>query len=159
MKLYEIEQAIAALVNEDGEIADIEQFEALALAREQKIEGVGCWVKNLEAEAKAIREEEKALADRRRANENKADRLRGYLSYFLHGEKYTSPRVSIGYRKSEAVELTVPDEQFIDWAQVARPELLKTTISVDKTAIRDALKRGEKFDFAYMFERRNMQIK
>ena len=55
MTLYEIDKDIQVLINEDGEIEDIERFDALAMERNKKIENVGCWVKNLDAEAAAIR--------------------------------------------------------------------------------------------------------
>ena len=155
MTLYEINRDILALVNEDGEIADIEAFEALNLAREQKIENVACWIKNLKADAAAIREEEKALSDRRRANENKAERLENFLAYALKGEKYNSPRVNITYRKSEAVELDVPDDVFMEHFA----EFVKVTPTINKTAIKDALKAGITNIPAHLSERQNMQIK
>ena len=155
MTLYEINRDILALVNEDGEIADIEAFEALNLAREQKIENIGCWVKNLSAEAKAIREEEKSLAGRRMVIENKAERLENYLAYILRGEKYNSPRLNVTYRKSEAVELDVSDEVFMEHFS----EFVKVTPTINKTAIKDALKAGITSSPAHLSERQNMQIK
>jgi hypothetical protein len=157
MTLYEINQQIISLINEDGEIADFDAFEALQLAREQKIENIGCWYKNLTAEAKAIREEEKALADRRRAAENKAERLENYLSFILNGEKYSSPRLNVTYRKSEAVELDVTDEVFMQ--SMDGTEFVKVTPSINKQAIKDALKTGNTDIPAHLVERQNMQIK
>jgi hypothetical protein len=159
MNLYEINEQIAGLVNEDGEIADIEQFEALSLARDTKIENIGLWVKNLEAEATAIEAEEKALEKRRKTAENNANRLRGYISKFLNGDKFTSPRICISYRKSTAVEFAVDEPDFIEWAAVKHPDLLKTTVAVDKAAIKEAIKGGEQIDFVRLAERQNMQIK
>lgn len=159
MTIYEINEQITALINDDGEIMDFEQFEALSLAKEQKIENIGCWVKNLDAEANAIKAEEKSLKERRTAAENKAERLREYLAGFLNGEKYSSPRVNISYRKSEAVELAVDENAFVEWAAVKRPDLVKTKIELNKTAIKDAIKGGEQIDGAYITERQNMQIK
>ena len=67
MNIYEIEQAITDLVDpETGEITDFEALDALSMARDEKIENVALWTKNLNAEAKAIREEEKALAEYQR---------------------------------------------------------------------------------------------
>ena len=100
MTLYEIDKEIQALITEDGEIEDIERFDALAMERDKKIENVGCWVKNLDAEAAAMREEEKTLAERRHRLESKAERLRAYLDHALDGAKFESPRVAISYRKS-----------------------------------------------------------
>lgn len=155
MTLYEIDQEILSLVNEDGEIADIECFESLNLAREQKIENVACWVKNLKAESAAIRDEEKNLAERRRANENKSDRLENFLAFALKGERYNSPRVNISYRRSEAVELEVADEVFMEHFT----DYVKQTPSINKAMIKDALKAGITDIPAHLTERQNMQIK
>lgn len=155
MTLYEIDQEILSLVNDDGEIADLEAFESLNLAREQKIENVACWVKNLKAESAAIRDEEKNLAERRRANENKSDRLENFLAFALKGERYNSPRVNISYRKSEAVELEVADEVFMEHFT----DYVKVTPTINKQAIKDALKAGITDIPAHLSERQNMQIK
>lgn len=158
MTLYEIDKEIQALITEDGEIADYEQFEALNMERDRKIENVGCWVKNLTAEAKAIREEEKALAERRRAAENKADRLKSYLDNALAGNSFTSPRVAIGYRTSKAVEIA-DESVFLAWAQLHAPELVRTTLAVDKTAVKDYIAGGGEVPCAAYVERKNIQVK
>ena len=77
MTLYEIDHAISeaferAIDPETGELINEEawaQLEALQMDREQKLENVALWVKDLNAEAAAIREEEKNLAKRRQSAE------------------------------------------------------------------------------------------
>mgnify|MGYP000917782718 FL=1 len=65
MNIYEIDNAMFSLIDEEtGEIKGYEAFEELQMQREEKIENVALWYKNLIAESKAIREEEKALAER-----------------------------------------------------------------------------------------------
>ena len=67
MTLYEIDKAIViatemAVDPETGEINDeamLQTLEQLKIDREHKIENIGCYVKNLEADAKAIKEESK----------------------------------------------------------------------------------------------------
>jgi len=158
MTLYDIDAGILALINEDGEIANIEEFEALNMARDAKIENISLWVKNLEADARAIRDEEKALAERRKANENKAESLKNYLSYFLQGQKFNSPRVGITYRKSESA--VVDDEDaFKAWAKEKLPHCLKVTVEVSKTELKAELKAGTDVKFARLVEKQNMQIK
>ena len=101
MTLYEIDAALTALVDPDtGEIADIAAMEQLQMDRQTKIENIALWRKNLASEARAIREEEKALAERRKSAEAKIDRLDAYLDYALAGEKFSTPRVAISYRKN-----------------------------------------------------------
>ena len=59
MNIYEIDNAMMSLIDEEtGEIKDFTAFEELQMQREEKIENVALWYKNLVAESKAIREEE-----------------------------------------------------------------------------------------------------
>ena len=56
MKLYEIENAILECIDtETGEVIDIERLNELQMERETKIENVACWIKDLKAEAEAIK--------------------------------------------------------------------------------------------------------
>lgn len=122
MKLYEIDQAIqeildGAVVDEaTGEVSmDLEALEALELQRQDKLEGVALAVKNISAEADAIRAEEKKLAARRKTLENKRDGLKDYLAYALNGEKLKTPRVAVSYRAG--VESAKIDDIWtvVDW--------------------------------------------
>ena len=145
MTLYEIDQAIIdtyenAVDQETGEIIDAELWDAydqLQEDREQKIENIGLYIKNLESDADAIKEEAKKLTLRAKLAENKAERLRGYLQHSLAGEKFNTPRLSVSYRKSQKVEvdhvrlMDIPDNLL----RYKDPE-------PDKTAIKEILKSG-----------------
>lgn len=158
MTLYEIDKGIQALITEDGEIEDIERFDALAMERDKKIENVGCWVKNLDAEAAAMREEEKTLAERRHRLENKAERLKAYLDHALDGAKFESPRMAISYRKSKAVE--IQDEAvFKAWAKDYAPALLKVAYTIDKTDVKNYIASGAECPCAEIAERKSMLVK
>lgn len=155
MKLYEIDAALEALIDQEtGEIADFEAFEALQMEREAKLENVGCWVKNLLSDAAGIKAEEKALADRRKALENRAESLKRYLARALgDGTKFSTPRVALSWRKSEAVEVNVPVDELSDEFLTFRdPE-------PNKAAIKEALKNGETVPGCEIVERQNLQIK
>ena len=155
MTLYEIDSQITALIDpESGEIADYEAFERLQMDRQAKIENVALWVKDLDAEAKAIREEEKALAERRRVAENKADRLREYLRLALNGEKFSTPKVAVSYRKSIGVMID-DEEAFL----AEHPEYARVKTEIDKASLKDALKSGAEVVGAALEERVSMQIK
>lgn len=158
MNIYEIDQAIQGLIDpETGELLDFEQFAALNMERESKIENMALWVKDLSAEAKAIREEEKALAERRQTAENKADRLKKYLDQILTGEKFSTSKVAISYRKASAVQL---DEGFVEWAKTNASELLRyAEPAADKTLIKDYIKAGNVLEMARLVESQSLQIK
>lgn len=115
--LYEIDRQIMALVDpETGEIMDGAAFDQLQMAREDKLEGIACFIKNNDAQAAAIRAEEKALAARRKVLENQTQRLKTYLSEALAGEKFQTAKVSVTFRRTSSVELVEP-ALAIAWAQ------------------------------------------
>ena len=160
MKLYEIDNAIDELIRnsvdpETGEIMDItEQLDALQMDREAKIENIGLLIKNLTAEAAAIRNEEKALADRRRAEENHVERLKNYLMASLGGEKFSTAKVAISYRKSTAVYI----EDEVEFLR-EHPEYARIKTELDKTSVKDALKNGEVVSGAALEERNSMIVR
>lgn len=158
MRIYEIDEAITSLIDpETGEIMDYDAFAQLQLERSEKIENMALWYKDLTAESKAIREEEKALAERRKSTEIRANRLKEYLDKFLCGENFTTPRAAISFRKSAAVML---DDDFIAWAKDNADDLLRfKEPEADKTLIKDALKSGRAIEHASIVENVNIQIK
>ena len=104
--LYEINEQLLNLTDsETGEITDWSAFEALQLARDEKIENIALYHKNLLAEAAALKAEEKSFSDRRKRAENKAESLKNYLATSLNGSKFNTTRVAINWRKSTSVEV------------------------------------------------------
>lgn len=159
MTIYEIDERIAALINEDGEIADIKEFDDLQMARDEKIENVAMWFKNLVADAKSIKEEEGVLKARREAMENKAEGLKRYLSYATDGKKFETPRVKISYRSSDAIEFT-DAEKFMQWAMGKHDDLLNyAKPTPNKTAIKAAINGGTNVEGAFIATHNNISIK
>lgn len=152
--LYEINEQLLNLTDSvTGEITDWSAFEALQLARDEKIENIALWIKNLNAEAAALKAEEKSFADRRKRAENKADSLKRYLDTVLQGKKFNTVKVSISYRKSTSVEV---DESKLPSKWLRE---IPATYVVDKVEIAKALKAGETIEGATLVERNNIQIK
>lgn len=141
MSIYDIDSAIVSLIDaETGEVSDEEAFDALQMERDKKVENIGLYFKDLTAEAKAIKEEEASLAARRKSVEAKAERLKKLLDYALQGQKFSSPRLKVSYRKSSTVELA---EGFTDWAMSNADDLLTySDPKPNKTAIKAAIKDG-----------------
>ena len=156
MNLYDIEYEIMNCVDpETGEIIDEQRLDALQMAREKKIENILLWIKNLKSEADAIKIEEKSLADRRKADEKKAESLTQYVQNVLNGEKFKTPRVAVNYRKSEAVivdDMELMLEVCDDYLKYKDPE-------PDKVKIKAALKDGLDVPGCHLEERQNMTIK
>ena len=157
MTLFEINKAILEfdyeIDEETGEILNAEALDALQLAREDKIEGVGLWIKNLQAEAEAVKKEKDAMADRQRRLEKKAESLKDYLAYALKGEKFSTPRIAMTFRKSESV--LIPDEALLDDRFVNITMIKKP----DKKLIKDTLKAGREVPGAELVTKQNLQIK
>lgn len=117
MNLYEIDTAITALVDpETGEVSDFDAFDRLSMARDQKIENIALYYKNLVADAAAYKAEKLAFAERQKAAENKAQRLKDYLAYALQGQKFESPRCTVNFRKTTSVNVADPDT-VLAWLQ------------------------------------------
>lgn len=151
--LYEINEEILNCVDmETGEIIDAERLSQLQIAFDDKVEGIALWIKNLLADAEAIKEEKNKLADRQRVCENKAKRLKEYLSGFLGGQKFSTPRVAISYRRSESVEVQDATELPEEYLKFAEP-------TVDKTKVKKALKEGIELAGVALVENQNIQIK
>ena len=151
--LYEIDAAIMDCVDaETGEIIDEEKLNALLMERSAKLEGVALWIKNLDSDAAAIRAEREALEKRQKAAENKAASLRIWLANALSGQKFSTARVAISYRKSVSTE--------VDSESVAKKWCRKKiTYTPDKTAIKEALLSGMKIKGCRLVEKQNIQIK
>lgn len=163
MKLFDIDEKLAACVKldesrvvdtESGEIIDLEAIAALEMERDKKIENLGCWYKNLLAEAEALKAQKNAFAEREKAAKAKAESLKGFLGRYLNGKKFETAKVAMSFRKSEAVEFDakcigdVPEE----FLKFKDPEL-------DKVAVKKAIKAGESVPGCELVQRQNLQIK
>lgn len=158
MNLYEIEQEIMSCVDmESGDVIDVEKLAALTMERDQKIENIALWVKNLEADAKAYKEEKDNFAQKQKSAENKAKSLKEYLSRFLDGTAYKSTKVNVSFRTSKAVDvfdisalMTIDDCD--NYLKYNEPE-------PDKTAIKNAIESGVNVPGCKIVENQNIQIK
>lgn len=139
MTIYEIDNEIMNCIDiETGEVIDTEKLNELQMERDAKIENVALWIKELKAEAEAIKNEKQALADRQRVAENKAESLKNWLAYALNGEKFKTAKCSISYRNSESVEVT---EEGLEALMRDHEDLLTyKTPEPNKKAIKDAIK-------------------
>jgi hypothetical protein len=162
MTLYAIDkdwrEAFEAAINpETGEIINdemMEKFEQLSLDRNVKVENTALMVKNLRAEAKAIKEEVAALTARARAVENHAKSLAGYLQFILAGEKFSTPKVSVSYRTSKSVALSE------NWRNELPEEFIRySDPEPNKTAITEALKAGREVPGCWFEDKVSVQVR
>lgn len=158
MTLYEINAAMLSLIDsETGELLDYEAFDNLALEREQKLENICLWIKDLRAEAQALKEEKENLAKRQKTAENKAERLSSYLQMMLNGERFKTSKANVSYRKSQSV--VVDEQNFVDWAVSYGDEFLRyKEPEINKTAIKEAIAEGREIPFATIEEKVNVRV-
>lgn len=151
--LYEISQAMLDCIDpESGEVIDCEKLNELSMQYDEKIEGIGLWIKNLLSDMEAYKKEKEAFAEREKAAKSKAESLKKYLLSALDGQKFSTAKVAISFRQSEAVTIAegahVPDEY------IRR----KVTEEPDKTALKKALKSGESIPGVTLEKTQSVQI-
>lgn len=158
MNLYQIDRAIEECVDmETGEIVDLEKLEALSMERNQKIENIALFIKNLKADADAIKAEENTLAERRKVIENKVESLKKYLELNLNGEKFETARCKVMFRNSKKVEI---DDDFLTWAMEHDSRFVRhKKPEVDKVALGHAFKAGENIPHAQYIDTQSMTVK
>jgi len=159
MKLYEINQAIRDIlsqVNDDGELPEDAyiELEAMNEALEVKYEAIACLIKELNVTAKALKDEEFTLRERRRRHENHAERLKGYLADNMLAsgvERLETAKTAITFRKSEGV--------VIDNESIVPGNYYKYRPEISVSTIKDDLKAGIIVPGVHIEERKNIQIK
>ena len=169
MTLYDIDAQNAALENaseddmiideETGELGSVVQaLDALRMAREEKLENVACWVKNLSAEADAIREEENRLIKRRKSAETKAARLKAWLLAAMTREDGTTDKIKTG-RVSISVKRNPPSTVVDDDLLPSTYKVAKITYQANKELIKRELLAGGEVPGAYLEYGRSVVIK
>jgi len=165
MTLYEIDSQIKGIIDriydselfEDGVVTevDFEELRQLKEDRNTKLENIGLYIKNLDAEAAAIKTEEENLYKRRKRAENKAEGLRRLIinSLIESGEKEISTaRMRARIRtskKTEIVDLDSIPEEFVE---------VKTTKQPDKKAIKEAIEAGREIAGAQIVLNQTVRI-
>lgn len=164
MTIYELAgqyEDFARMV-EDGDIPDeaiADTFALLDAEFDDKADALACIIKELGAEAEAIKAQETALKERRQRKESRAEYLRGLLGESmkrLDKAKIETSRNVISFRKSTA--LVIADEE--DFKQRHRDLCqVEEVVKIPKKDITDRLKAGEEISGATLETRKNLQIK
>lgn len=153
MKLYEIDEAIMSCIDEEtGEIIDSEKLDKLTMERDKKIENVACCIKNLKAEAEALKAEKQAFEERQKVAENKAESLKKWLAYALNGEKFKTVRASVSFRTTDKVEIADIYKLDENYLRYKEPD-------ADKDAIKKAIKAGQEVAGATLVKNTSVIIK
>jgi hypothetical protein len=160
MNLYQITQEaqyLAALL-ETEELTP--ELEAELLINQEQLQTKGInyakVIANYQSESDAIDAEIKRLKAMKESRDKKVTWLTESLkkAMLVSGiEKIESPLFKISLRRSEAVEVEIPEALPVDW------QVKKVTITADKVAIKKAIKEGYSITGARLVENFNLQIK
>lgn len=168
MKLYELAFAFAELnaAIENGEIPEeaiSDTLESIELPFEEKADNIACLIKQLTANAEAIKAEEDRLKARRTAYLKRAERLTEYLKMCLANagrNKLETARNVISFRKTPPKVVFENEAAFIEWAQVHAGGLLNYgKPTVDRTAVKVALENGAEIEGVRIESSQNIQIR
>lgn len=166
-KLYEINKSIEDLLEtvtdpETGEVVDLDALDDLLVEREQKIESVILYRKDVLAEAAAIYTEITELTKRHERLMNTSEGLDGYIAKAINGQNFKTARCEVTHRMTEVADV---DEDFVEWAK-GNEEMsqflkhsVKESYSADKVAIKKFLKAGGSLDHCRLVKHDNLQIK
>jgi hypothetical protein len=160
MNLYQITQEaqyLAALL-ETEELTP--ELEAELLINQEQLQSKGInyakVIANYKSESDAIDAEIKRLKAMKESRDKKVTWLTESLkkAMLVSGiEKIESPLFKISLRRSEAVEVEIPEALPVDW------QVKKVTITADKVAIKKAIKEGYSITGARLVENFNLSIK
>ena len=160
MKLYQISDAIRQALDhieldeETGEILSADELHAVEAEAADKIEATALYLRELDAEAKAAKEEADRMFARVKSMQKRSDYLKAMLLEALHATgKVKTARVSVSIRTSKAIEVadgvTLPDA-FVT---------VRTTTTPNKTALKEAIEAGADIEGVRLVERESVQIK
>lgn len=174
MTLFEINKEYEALmeqfadVDEDrvvdtetGEILTWQDFDSLFNGlegkREDKIRAVCLKIKDMEAQALAVKSILDGYKKRYESYTKGAKRLNDYLQFCLNGEKFECPEAVVKYTKSKAVVIDASKYNVIPAEYIKEHELKESDFN--KTAIKKALQEGKKIPGCSIEDRVSMKVK
>lgn len=164
MNLFELTSERLALQNklqamdfDEQTIQDTLEGESTEL--QAKIEDYGFVIRNMEAFADAMKVEEKRMADRRKAHENKVERIKEWLLTNMQACQITKiecPAFTIALRNNPP-KVVIDNEGSIPCELFTYPEAPPP--SPNKKAIADALKSGQEVAGAHLEQGVRIEIK
>jgi hypothetical protein len=150
-------ETLANLDLDEQTVADT--LEGLAGALEVKATNVAMFVRNLESSAEAIKNAEAEMAKRRKAIENRAERIRAYLFDNMQRaeiSKIECPHFKLSIRENPA-SVVIDSEGLIPAEFMRAPP--PPPPSPDKKAIADAIKAGNEVPGAHLHRTKRLEIR
>lgn len=179
MKLYELSEAYRNLFDslensalddertaeeraeyEDAWFAGLAMLDGLF---DEKAASIAAWAKELEADAKEMREAEKRIAARRKAKENLVARLKAYLlgeMTAVNRVKVETPQIRVTIRNNAETAQFDDEKSFIKWAEKNCDDFLRfAEPEINKTAVKEYLKQGGEIEGVTLGRSQSVLIK
>lgn len=160
MKLYQISDAIRQALDhieldeETGEVLSADELHAVEAEASEKIEATALYLRELDAEAKAAKDEADRMLARVKSMQKRSDYLKAMLLDALHATgKVKTARVTVSIRTTKAVEIAEGADLPEAYTTV------KTTVSPNKIAIKQALLDGVEVPGCHIEERESVSIR
>ena len=160
MKLYEIAPALRFALDdivvdeETGEILNADALHAVEAEAAEKIEATALYLRELDAEAKAAKDEADRMIARVKSMQKRSDYLKAMLIEALHVTgKVKTARVTVSIRTTQAVAVD-------EGANLPEAfQTVKTTVSPNKIAIKQALLDGVEVPGCHLEARESVSIR
>jgi len=160
MKLYEIAPALRFALDdivvdeETGEILSADALHTVEAEASEKIEATALYLRELDAEAKAAKDEADRMIARVKSMQKRSDYLKAMLIEALHVTgKVKTARVTVSIRTTQAV--AVDEGANLPEAYTTA----KTTVSPNKVAIKQALLDGVEVPGCHLEARESVSIR
>lgn len=159
--LYELTEAYQELLSmaldpETNPEALADTMEAIDGEIEVKADGYAKVMRNLEADASAIKAEIARLTERKKSIETNIDRMKRALESSMRATgktKFKTTLFSFGIQKN------VPSVSILDESKIPEQFLIPQSPKIDKRAIMAALKDGEHYEWAEVVQTESLRIR
>lgn len=155
MKLYELIECYRNILDIEEDADAKKALDAIDEAIEEKADNIAKLVKEIDAEAKAIKTEEERLYSRRKSLENKMKWLKCYLEesmIAINKKKFKTDLFSFSIQKNP-VSLKIINENKIP------EEFLIIEKKVNKKELSEAVKNGKYLDCAELVQTESLRIR
>ena len=158
MKLYELTEAMKALEAwaTDEELTQ-NILETLEGAEEEKIEGMVKLIRSFKADAESFKAEAASFTAKAKAAANAAERVQDLIAQHMSAvgkDKIKTPLFTVSYGPAGGVApLVIREGEPLEFAE---ERFIKRVESWDSSKIKEALDAGEKLEFAWYGERKNV---
>lgn len=137
-------------------------LECIEIDFKEKAEAIGCYVKELQIEANALKEQEQIFKQRREQKERTINSLKEYIlkeMKTVNVPKIDRPQAFISIRNNPESVQIINEKAYTQWALKNNKDLLKFKPEISKTNIKNAIKNGAEIPYCSLDRTLSLIIK